>query len=506
MKLTENELLERLEFDESKDWEVKSANGEIPASLWESYSAMANTDGGVIVLGVREDKGRFIVEGFGEPPTKLQKQLWNLLNNRNKVSCNLLDNEHIYPITVADKELLIVEVPRATNQQRPVYVGVDPFKGTYRRYHEGDYHCSREEISRMFADQSGEPQDERILESFSIEDLDSESVTEYRNRFSARQPTHPWLKHDLRGFLEKLGAFRHERTTGGVHLTVAGLLMFGREDSLRDAFPSYHLDYRERISDDASIRWTDRVMLDGTWSGNVFQFYQRVVGKLTSELKVPFQLDESLSRQASTTVHEAIQEALVNALIHADYQGSGGIVVERYRNRFEFSNPGTLLISREQLLAGGISQCRNYRLQQMFINVGYGDRAGSGFHKILSSWRLQKWRIPKLEETVKPSRVKLTLMMTSLLPEEGVARLKDQFSGIDDLSAPELQTLVTALVEEKVDNSRMQELCNDHPADLSRVLQSLVSKGFLRQEGRKRGAFYRLVEVAPPDNGREPPR
>lgn len=61
-------LLTSLQLREDKDWEFKSARGGLPAALWETYSAMANTDGGVIVLGVKErDDGQFEVQGIDDP-------------------------------------------------------------------------------------------------------------------------------------------------------------------------------------------------------------------------------------------------------------------------------------------------------------------------------------------------------------------------------------------------------------------------------------------------------
>ena len=84
-----------------------------------------------------------------------------------------------------------------------------------------------------------------------------------------------------------------------------------------------------------------------------------MIQRLSADLKLPFQLDANLFRKGETVVHEAIRETLVNALIHADYQGMGGIVVEKHRERLEFSNPGSLLISFDQLLRGNISECRN---------------------------------------------------------------------------------------------------------------------------------------------------
>ena len=47
-----------LSHPESAHLEGKSAKGGFPDSFWESYSAFANSDGGVIVLGVEEDKKR----------------------------------------------------------------------------------------------------------------------------------------------------------------------------------------------------------------------------------------------------------------------------------------------------------------------------------------------------------------------------------------------------------------------------------------------------------------
>jgi len=75
----------------------------------------------------------------------------------------------------------------------------------------------------------------------------------------------------------------------------------------------------------------------------------------------------------------------------------------------KLSNPGSLLVSRVQLLRGGVSECRNKSLQLMFQLMGGGDKAGSGMDKIRAGWRAQHWRSPRLEESLQPDRVKLVL-------------------------------------------------------------------------------------------------
>jgi ATP-dependent DNA helicase RecG len=84
--------------------------------------------------------------------------------------------------------------------------------------------------------------------------------------------------------------------------------------------------------------------------------------------------------------------------------------------------------------------------------------------------------------------------MVSLLPEDAIHKLRERFgSRLDGLGPLETQALVTAEVEGGVTNARMQEFCNEHPADLTKLLQGLVERSFLVQDGAKRGASYRLA-------------
>lgn len=486
------ETLLELDWAESEDLEFKSAKGGLPKSLWETYSAMANSYGGVILLGV-EDDGR--VSGVKDP-RKLKKTFWDTINNRGKVNSNLCSDTDLAEVQRPDGLVLAIRVPRATRYQRPVFIDQNPLTGTYRRNYEGDYRCTEQEVGRMLSDQSDESAGSQILEGFGMEDLDLPSLHQYRQRLASHKPNHPWLSEDDKELLIKLGGWRRERKTGIEGLTLTGLLMFGRDETLREGVPSYHVDYRERLSDDPAERWSDRLTADGTWQPNLFQFYLRVANRLVADLKTPFRLDADLFRKEETEVHEAIREALVNALVHADYRGQGGIVVEKYRDAFEFSNPGSLLVSFDQLLQGNISECRNKSLQTLFMLIGAAEKAGSGVDKIHRGWASQHWRSPMIQEQMQPDRVKWRLPMVSLIPDESLAKLEGLLgSEFHKLDKNEVQALVTADVEGTVDNSRMRQICMLHASDVTRLLQRLVAKGVLVQEGQGRGSRYRLSDM-----------
>lgn len=144
--------LERLA--ESVDLECKGAQGkdgqgELPQDFWKTYCAMANTDGGVILLGVQEKpSGQFRVLGL-KNMERVRKALWDNLNNPKQVNTNLLKNDDVQPISLKGKTILQVRVPRAERQRRPVFLGSTPFGGTYLRLHEGDYPADKETVQRL---------------------------------------------------------------------------------------------------------------------------------------------------------------------------------------------------------------------------------------------------------------------------------------------------------------------------------------------------------------------
>jgi ATP-dependent DNA helicase RecG len=494
--MTAHDLLERREaFDfEFKAAQGRDGKGAVPNSIWQTYSAFANTDGGYIVLGAEEGSDGMPVPTGIKDPDRVLRDFWSTANNTAKVSINLLSNSDVSIVESGSEKLIVIRVPRADRKSRPVFVDGNVYRGTYRRQHEGDYLCNEEVVRRMISDSEHDARDNRLLEGYDLSDVDDGSLSGYRNLFRSAKPGHAWLEKDDVELLRMLGGWRRDRETGAEGLTLAGLLMFGKQAAIEEAVPHYMVDYQELSPEQGgSVRWTDRIIPDGTWSGNLFGFFRRVYGRLISDLKVPFRLQHGHQRVDETPVHEAIREALVNTFVHADYSATTPILVTKEAHRLTFRNPGGLRIPIERVFAGGISDCRNPSLQKMFLMIGAAEKAGSGFPKILYAWKSQHWRFPLLDESVEPETTTLTLSMVSLLPQWALDELEARFgSRFYALREMERLSLATALVEGRVSNQRLQQLTDVHPADLTSVLRSLTSDGFLRSGGQGRGRVYAL--------------
>ena len=402
------------EFDSYKEdnrREIKKAKDSLPLSIWETYSAFANSYGGIIILGIEEHRdGSRSISGVNDPD-KLVKEFWDLINNRSKVSINIIKDRDVRIYENDGKAIIVVNVPKATREQKPVYINDDMFFGTYRRNGEGDYLCTKNEVISMLRDQTDDTPDMKMVESITVEELNKETLQSYRQRHVSCRPGHPWENLDNTTYLERLGAAVFSDKDNKFHPTVAGLLMFGEEYQITREFPEYFLDYREEL--DPSIRWTDRLQsTSGDWSGNLFDFYFRVYNKLTKDIKVPFKL-EGGNRVDDTPVHHALREALANCLINTDYYGVRGIVIRKEKDCIYMENPGDIRTGKHQMLKGGISDPRNKTLMKMFNMINIGERAGSGVPDIYETWNNEGWEAPVVEECYNPNRTILKLPLIS---------------------------------------------------------------------------------------------
>lgn len=485
-----------LQVGERISFECKKCENQIPKSVWETYSSFANTVGGIIVLGITEhmeehDQAiRFEITGVNNP-TKLKKEFFDTLNS-NKVNRNILIEEDVDIVEYEGHSLLVINIPQVDYRQRPIYINGNMMNGSFKRNYEGDYHCTEDDVKAMIRDANDSGNDSVLMENYTMDDIDANTLAAYRNRFRTANMDHVWNDYSDKDFLLNMGGYIIDRNTHREGLTLAGLLMFGKGLSIRERFDNIRMDYIDMTNLQPDSRWSDRLTYDGRWENNLYNFFMTVQSKLIKDLKRPFRL-EGMERIDDTAIHKAVREALTNLVIHSDYMITGVLKVEKHDDCFVFSNPGSLKIPVMDIYAGGHSKARNPNMQAMFRMTGFGDNIGSGFPTILNAWKKENWRQPCLIENQDLHLVELTLTMASLIPDECHIALHDIYgSDYEKLNKEEQLVLATAFTEKCTSNYRMQQLLGRSSLDVGKALYALVGKGMLVPANKGRWTSYSL--------------
>lgn len=393
--------------------EFKAAQSGLPQSLWETYSSFGNTDGGMIILGAVETKNKDIIVTGLPNAYKTIVDFWNGVNDPSTVSENILHNKDVAIQTINGKEVVVIEIPTLPRFRKPVFIHNDLLRGTFKRNNEGDYHCSREEIQAMLRDQTSLSLDFAPVEEKGLEALGNESVADFRNRFLSAKPNHVFLRYNNEEFLKHIKA-AVDGNDGKTHPTHAGLLMFGRWQEIVDVYPTFFLDYQDHRNETPSIRWTDRVYSsEGNWSGNVCDFYFRIVPRIVADLPLPFKLrSDGVVREDDTNIRKAIREALTNALVNADYSGRMGVVIKKYENRICFENPGIFRIPINDAVSGGFSDPRNLAMMSIFNLVNVGEKQGGGIPLMFEASKDEGFEKPSIQTRSDLGRTSVTVFLT----------------------------------------------------------------------------------------------
>lgn len=378
-------------YRENNRIEAKRAVGGFPRSVWETYSAFANTLGGIILLGVKENADHSLVAVDLPDPDAIAAEFWATVNDPSKVSVNILSRRDISVETVDSKRIVVITVPRAQRTDKPVYIDNNPTSGTYRRNGEGDYRCRPAEVRAMQRDAALKSHDMHVLQNSGLNAFDPYNIFSYRVRMKKCRPGHAFLSLSNNDFLLKLDAVGYG-DDGRLYPTAAGLLMFGYPKEILKRFPHYSLKLNDK-----SVARQARVKTQ-----TVYNFYFDVAKKLTQGISVADGEDDA-------RMHKALCEALANSIINADYHSIGGIEVVKTPEHITFSNPGGFRIDIEAAVVGGISDPRNAALKRMFNLIDVGQGSGSGIPNIYAVWKSLGLPPPQITESFDPERITLSL-------------------------------------------------------------------------------------------------
>ena len=327
----------------------------------------------------------------------------------------MLDNKNIQIYEIDGKSIVAIYIPELPQEKKPLYLDDNP-KHAYIRKNEGDYLLTLDDLRRMIRNASTNL-DGELLDDYTFEDLNLESVLAFKNIIHLRNPSKQYLDMDNVTFLTEMGVYQLDRADQRKpKLTVAGLIFLGKTSAIQQKLPAFHLEYINRRGISAQDRWKDRISTGDLEypEMNVFEFFQIVRNKLKMTVEDAFQLDENSVRKSPVELGVALREALANMLIHADYFDEGTdikVLVDDYF--YTFSNPGMMRVTQAQFFTGGVSNPRNNTLIAFFRRMGISDRAGTGGKTIFNFARANKYETPELVTDQKQTSLKIWIATPS---------------------------------------------------------------------------------------------
>ena len=228
----------------------------------------------------------------------------------------------------------------------------------------------------------------------------------------------------------------------------------------------------------------------------MFDFFYKVTNRIGDDIAVPFVNRSDGVRVDRVDVHDALGEAVANALVHANYYGKRGIVIVKHGKKITISNPGTIRITKEEFYAGGNSDPRNPNLLKIFGFVNVGERAGSGVDKIMTAWEEQNWKKPVYDSSLRAERVTLQLEVGQVVYIPGAADLKmeNEYNSSDlSLARNEKeQKIINYLdVNGSITTQIVTKICGyQTKAGARKLLEKMTKNGMLQRIGSELSTKY----------------
>ena len=408
--------------------------------------AFANTKGGTLYIGVRNDG---TVVGI-EDADRVTLQINNMVRDSIKPDVTMF--VHYETQAVGGKTILAVTVQKGTG--RPYYLASKGLKpsGVYVRNGTSTDPATDTAIRKMIKETDGDCfEDMRSLEQNLTFQAASAQFAKCKVPFDASK-------------MQTLGLVSPD----GIYSNVAMLLSDQCSSTIKAA----------TFSGIDKSQFQDRREFGGSLFSQMEDMYAYL--DLRNRTKATF--DGLYRHDARDYPEEALREALLNSLVHRDYSFSASTLISVYDDRIEFVSVGGLPsgIALEDILLG-LSVCRNPKLAAVFYRLNLIEAYGTGMPKILKAYAGSGVK-PKIE--VSSNAFKITL------PNRNSAT-RDLTAVSDTTKSKEEQILAWIEANGHIVRSDVDALLHVSQATANRILKRMVADGLLRQEGRGRGTRYK---------------
>lgn len=469
---------EATEYDKKLALEEKK-----PKSWCKSVSAFANTLGGALIFGISNDDE---IVGL-ENPIKDAEKISELIKSR----LNPIPEFDLkFHKTEDEKVLIILDIFKG--EETPYYYAADGDLEAYVRVGNESVKATPTEQKRLVLRGKNTSYDLQ-KSTFKVEDY---AYSQLRARYKK------WTGNS---FDEKdLVSFGLANEEG--YLTNAGVL----------------------LADDSPIRWsrlfctrwnglnksggTLDALDDAEYSGSVISLIENGEAFIKRNAKMKWKKTPNSRIEMPDYVERSYHEALVNALAHRDYLVNGSEVhIDIYDDRMEIYSPGgmpdgSLIQERDPLTVP--STRRNPVLADVFNRLGYMERKGSGFGRIISSYEFQANYSEDKKPKFRSDRYQFTVVLPNLnygVDEQNVETIGDtkEFSGANDAKVgandANMENQMDILIKKMIENPQITQ--NELASELGvsrrtvqRMIEKLVSDAKIIRVGSRRSGYWQVVK------------
>ena len=481
------DLLERGEcdiMDFKQQLEDKQVFGKSIKNFSSSYDelardviAFANYKGGFLFVGI-QDSTKDVNQEFVYEDKKVF-DLIKQIQDRTSPAITLLPHS----IMVDGIKLLVLEVPFSPQMHRTS-------KGEYLiRSNNGNRSIEPYEMATIMSEKNMIVYDQKIWDvRFSSKETDDFAnplpgwqdkgrIETLLKKIGAVRPDSPYLKKPLQDALSSLGL--QKEVEGRTLPTTAGLLFVGNDASLKE-LPYASISYN-RYDEDGSYRHFE-------YSGNIIETVDACYAQLKAEIQQK-EFHFGLFREYVEDYPEVVlRELLMNAVAHRDYSRPQIIQVRKYPTHIEFESPGPFPSGIDETNFLRQSNARNPTIMDIFREIGYTEKAGSGFNKIFTELLSKGKRIPVPEET----QYSLTFIVEAEIVSERLLELSAEYKQLKgkDVDMDALLVLNTILSNGKASMSLLEKTPNISHYTLKHTLDELMDLGFIETSGKTSGLVY----------------
>ncbi len=484
-------LRELNEYGEREQVEAKTTS-EMGKSLLETVCAFANEpnlDGGHILLGVARGPA---IDTFGErqyevigvpDPEKVVDDL--------ATQCASAFNRPLRPrleqVRIEGKIVIYGRVFEAAAGDKPIYFKNQGLpQGAFRRIGATDQRCTEDDLLVLYDARRRTPYDADVVQDARWDDLDPDTIEQYRRLRRNIAPEAEELLFDDRDLLLALNCIRE--TNGELRPTLAGILLFGTALALRRFFGMMRVDYI-RVPGKEWIPDPENRYISVPIRAPLIRTIHRAEAAVLDDLPKAFYLPEgSLQRRDVPPLpSRVLREAIVNAVMHRDYRVYGPVQIIRYSNRIEISNPDYSLKDPERLGSAG-SQTRNPTIAAILHDLNLAETKGTGIQVMRRLMKEEELVPPSFESSRRDNQFTARFVLHHFLSAEDLAWI----NSLGDLNLNGDEKLLLVFTKEvgAVDNSTYRDLTGTETLKASSSLRRLCSLGLLEKKGQSTATYY----------------